>query len=211
MIQVQQVTKRYGKLLANDHITFQVEDGQIAVLLGPNGAGKSTLITCITGLLRFEGDITLDGPVSYTHLRPIAVQNQFDILSRENAKYPGVFSYCASHGLSFVAWSPLAGGLLTGRYNQPQLAGAGDRLFDEGALAKIPAGQFEKVRALSRLAEELELSLTQLTLAYMLTLPGSGPVIPGASTVAQLEDNARAGKVTLSAEALQRVAEIVNG
>ena len=54
MIQVQQVTKRYGKLLANDHITFQVEDGQIAVLLGPNGAGKSTLIKCITGLLRFE-------------------------------------------------------------------------------------------------------------------------------------------------------------
>ena len=143
--------------------------------------------------------------------RPIAVQNQFDILSGENAKYPGVFSYCASHGLSFVAWSPLAGGLLTGRYNQPQLAGAGDRLFDEGALAKIPAGQFEKVRALSRLAEELELSLTQLTLAYMLTLPGSGPVIPGASTVAQLEDNARAGKVTLSAETLQRVAEVVNG
>lgn len=61
MIQVQQVTKRYGKLLANDHITFQVEDGQIAVLLGPNGAGKSTLIKCITGLLRFEGDITIDG------------------------------------------------------------------------------------------------------------------------------------------------------
>ena len=61
MIQVQQVTKRYGKLLANDHITFQVEDGQIAVLLGPNGAGKSTLIKCITGLLRFEGEITING------------------------------------------------------------------------------------------------------------------------------------------------------
>lgn len=37
--------------------------------------------------------------------RPIAVQNQFDILSGESAKYPGVFSWCADHGVSFVAWS----------------------------------------------------------------------------------------------------------
>ena len=113
--------------------------------------------------------------------------------------------------MSFVAWSPLAGGLLTGRYNQPQLAGAGDRLVDEGRLEGIPASQFEKVRELSRLAEELELSLSQLVLAYMLTLPGGGPVIPASSSVAQLEDNAQAGRVVLSGETLQRVAKIING
>lgn len=143
--------------------------------------------------------------------RPIAVQNQFDLLSGENSRYPGVFAWCAEHGVSFVAWSPLAGGLLTGRYNQPQLAGAGDRLVDEGRLEGIPASQFEKVRELSRLAEELELSLSQLVLAYMLTLPGGGPVIPASSSVAQLEDNAQAGRVVLSGETLQRVAKIING
>ena len=61
MITVSHVTKRYGKVTANDDISFSVGDGRIAVLLGPNGAGKSTIIKCITGLLRFEGEITVDG------------------------------------------------------------------------------------------------------------------------------------------------------
>jgi len=59
MLTIEHVTKRYGKTVANDDISFSVEDGQIAVLLGPNGAGKSTLIKCIAGLLRFEGRIEL--------------------------------------------------------------------------------------------------------------------------------------------------------
>ena len=61
MFEVKNVTKRYGKVIANRDISFQVEDGQIAVLLGPNGAGKSTIIKCIAGLLRFSGEITIGG------------------------------------------------------------------------------------------------------------------------------------------------------
>lgn len=61
MFAVQNVTKKYGKVLANRDISFEVRDGEIAVLLGPNGAGKSTIIKCIAGLLRFSGEITLDG------------------------------------------------------------------------------------------------------------------------------------------------------
>lgn len=61
MISINGVTKKYGKFVANNDIDFTVSDGQIAILLGPNGAGKSTLIKCITGLLRFEGVIEIDG------------------------------------------------------------------------------------------------------------------------------------------------------
>lgn len=61
MLKINRVTKRYGKTVANRDISFFVDDGQIAVLLGPNGAGKSTIIKCITGLLRFEGDIEICG------------------------------------------------------------------------------------------------------------------------------------------------------
>ncbi len=61
MISIQGVTKKYGKFIANNDIDFTVEDSQIAILLGPNGAGKSTLIKCITGLLRFDGVIEIDG------------------------------------------------------------------------------------------------------------------------------------------------------
>ncbi len=61
MLAVNSVTKKYGKIVANDNVSFSIENGEIAVLLGPNGAGKSTIIKCITGLLRFSGEISLNG------------------------------------------------------------------------------------------------------------------------------------------------------
>ena len=61
MLKVEHVTKKYGKNYANQDISLEVAQGQRAVLLGPNGAGKSTIIKCITGLLRFEGNILIDG------------------------------------------------------------------------------------------------------------------------------------------------------
>lgn len=61
MLKVNHVTKKYGKMTANRDISFFVDNGQIAVLLGPNGAGKSTIIKCITGLLRFTGDVEICG------------------------------------------------------------------------------------------------------------------------------------------------------
>lgn len=61
MLRIQNVTKKYRKVLANDNISFDVNDGQIAILMGPNGAGKSTIIKCITGLLRFQGLISIGG------------------------------------------------------------------------------------------------------------------------------------------------------
>lgn len=61
MFTVSNVTKKYGKFIANDNISFGVNNSEIAILLGPNGAGKSTIIKSIVGLLRFEGNIEIDG------------------------------------------------------------------------------------------------------------------------------------------------------
>lgn len=61
MIEVKNLTKRYGKFVANSDITLTVNPGELTVLLGPNGAGKSTLIKSICGLLRFNGSITIGG------------------------------------------------------------------------------------------------------------------------------------------------------
>ena len=44
MLEVQELTKKYGKNVAVDHVSFMVQDGQVGILLGPNGAGKSTII-----------------------------------------------------------------------------------------------------------------------------------------------------------------------
>ena len=61
MLEVNHVTKRYGKNLANNDLSFKLEEGSITVLLGPNGAGKSTIMKSIIGFLRYEGDIKIAG------------------------------------------------------------------------------------------------------------------------------------------------------
>lgn len=61
LLRIENVTKKYGKTVANSDISFSVNAGETAVLLGPNGAGKSTIIKCIAGLLRFSGDIYICG------------------------------------------------------------------------------------------------------------------------------------------------------
>lgn len=66
MIQVNNMTKKYGKLVANENISLSVGGGELAVLLGPNGAGKSTLIKSVCGLLRFKGSITIGGNDNHT-------------------------------------------------------------------------------------------------------------------------------------------------
>lgn len=64
MLEVWELTKYYGKNLAVDRVSFQVPDGQIGILLGPNGAGKSTIIKSIAGLLRYTGQIRINGILS---------------------------------------------------------------------------------------------------------------------------------------------------
>lgn len=61
MLEVADLTKKYGKNLAVDQVSFAVQDGQIGILLGPNGAGKSTIIKSIAGLLRYQGHILING------------------------------------------------------------------------------------------------------------------------------------------------------
>lgn len=62
MIEVKNVTKKYGKVVAVEDISFTINKGEIVGLLGPNGAGKSTTMNMLTGFIeQTEGDIIIDG------------------------------------------------------------------------------------------------------------------------------------------------------
>ena len=62
MIEVRNVTKKYGSVVAVDNISFEIKEGEIIGLLGPNGAGKSTTMNMLTGFIeQTEGDIFVDG------------------------------------------------------------------------------------------------------------------------------------------------------
>ena len=62
MIEVKNVTKKYGDTTAVDNISFDVKDGEVVGFLGPNGAGKSTTMNMITGFIEpTEGQIIVNG------------------------------------------------------------------------------------------------------------------------------------------------------
>ena len=139
-------------------------------------------------------------------VRVVAVQNRFDILGGEAPSARGVLDLCAECGISFVPYSPLARGLLTGRYLDPARARAGDRLVDEGTLGRdATAPVLAALRELAEVARSLDLELSQLALAYALSLPGMGPQIPSSSTPRQLESNAKAAQVELPDEARAKI------
>ena len=62
MIEVKNVTKKYGKFVALDNISFKIEEGEIIGLLGPNGAGKSTTMNILTGYIdQTSGEVYVSG------------------------------------------------------------------------------------------------------------------------------------------------------
>ena len=81
MIQVNNLVKRYGELVALDHFDLDIRNGEIFGLLGPNGSGKTTAINCILSLLKYsKGEVRLFGepmkPNSYDLKRRIGVVMQ---------------------------------------------------------------------------------------------------------------------------------------
>ena len=62
LLEVRNLTMKFGSLLANSDVSFDVEEGTIVGLIGPNGAGKTTLFNCVAGLYKpAAGKVTFDG------------------------------------------------------------------------------------------------------------------------------------------------------
>jgi branched-chain amino acid transport system ATP-binding protein len=62
MLQVREVTKTFGGILALNRVSFDVNEGEILGIIGPNGSGKTTLVNCITGFIRMtSGHILFRG------------------------------------------------------------------------------------------------------------------------------------------------------
>lgn len=99
IVKVDNLVKRYGELLAVDHLSLQVKEGEIFGLLGPNGSGKSTTINCILSLLKYDkGDIQLFGkkmtPDAYELKKNIGVIMQDVAVFDELTVYENIDYFC---------------------------------------------------------------------------------------------------------------------
>lgn len=142
-------------------------------------------------------------------LHPLASnQPLYNMLGRNIEKE--VIPVCEREGIGQVVFSPLAQGVLTGKYKPGQEAPAGSRAADPGQNMFMGGGKLDqdtlaKVQTLAPIAEGLGLSPAQLALAWCLRMPNVSSVIIGASKPAQVEDNAGASGVTLSPETLAAI------
>lgn len=136
--------------------------------------------------------------------RPQVEQPQYHLLERERFE-TDVRPAALEWGMGLVVWSPLASGVLTGKYD----AGVprGSRLEREGWLREkaLTETNLGRVRRAKLLADELGCSRAQLALAWAARQPEVSSVILGASTLDQLHENLLALRVELPSEVLSRL------
>lgn len=118
-------------------------------------------------------------------------------------------------GIGQIVWSPLAQGVLTGKYRPGQAPPEGSRGTDPSSNMFMDALLRDEVlhgvERLRPIAAELGLSLAQLALAWTLRLPNVSSAIVGASRPEQVDDNAAASGVQLDAAVLERIEEALAG
>jgi len=99
MIKIENLVKRYGDLVALDHLNLEIKEGEIFGLLGPNGSGKTTAINCMLALLKYDkGEIAIFGkemkPDSYDIKQNIGVVMQNVAVFEQMSVYENIDYFC---------------------------------------------------------------------------------------------------------------------
>jgi aryl-alcohol dehydrogenase-like predicted oxidoreductase len=147
------------------------------------------------------------GALSLPGERFVSSQPQYSLLWREPEAE--VFPLCAREGIGQVVWSPLAQGILSGKYRPGEPAPADSRAASASMgtfiQRRLDPATLARVERLGLVAAQLGVTLPQLAIAWVLRRPEVSSAIIGATRPEQVEENAAASGVTLDAEALERI------
>jgi voltage-dependent potassium channel beta subunit len=144
---------------------------------------------------------------------PISNQPYYNMLGREIEEE--VIPTSRELGLGQVVFSPLAQGVLTGKYKAGQKPPSDSRAANDqvnmfmGNRGLMSTETLERVQRLTSLAREGGITMAQLALAWCLRLPEISSVIIGATRSAQIEDNVRASGIRLSPDLLKKIDELL--
>ena len=154
----------------------------------------------------------------YNLIAPVVEQPQYNAFHRQRfeVEYAPLYD---QFKYGSTIWSPLASGLLTGKYNDGIPEGSRfdtNKSFFEGTVKQLqsPEGKakIEKVKKLTAIAERLGGNVTQLSLAWCLKNPNVSTVILGATKVEQIEDNLKALKLLekITPDVLKEIHDILD-
>lgn len=143
--------------------------------------------------------------------KPAMEQPQYNLFHRERVEKEYARLY-GDYGIGTTTWSPLASGVLTGKYNEgvPADSRAALKGYEWLSERVLDADKLRRVRALAPIAQELGCTLAQLALAWCLKNPHVSTVITGASRPAQVTENMKALEVVrkLGPEVMARIEAI---
>jgi aryl-alcohol dehydrogenase-like predicted oxidoreductase len=143
----------------------------------------------------------------------VSSQPQYSMLYR--VPEAEVIPLCASTGISQIVWSPLAQGVLTGKYHKSNKAPADSRALNPKM--NIFMGQWledgllERIEKLRPIAENAGISMTQLALAWVLKEPNLAAAIIGASRPGQVLENASASGISIDDATMQAIDHVLDG
>jgi aryl-alcohol dehydrogenase-like predicted oxidoreductase len=144
----------------------------------------------------------------------ISNQPQYNMLHR--VIEPQIVPASEREGISQIVFSPIAQGVLTGKYRPGQPVPAGSRATDENGgknfISRLLLDEvLEKVQQLKPIADEVELSMAQLAVAWVLQNSNVASAIIGASRPEQVAENVKAAGVKLDAAIMERIDKILEG
>jgi voltage-dependent potassium channel beta subunit len=142
--------------------------------------------------------------IAYT---PQVEQPPYNMMNRHIEQE--IMPTCAKHGIGITVFSPLAQGLLTGKYNDGIPAGSRATRSD-GLRGTLTDENIAKVQRLTALAADLELEMSQLALAWILRRPEISAVITGATRPEHVLSNVKAAGVRLTSNVLEEIEAILD-
>jgi aryl-alcohol dehydrogenase-like predicted oxidoreductase len=141
---------------------------------------------------------------------PRFVSTQVYYSLQERAIEHEILPACLDQGLGVLVWSPLAGGLLSGKYRRDQPGPEGARHLTDWDEPPVDDEDrlYDTIEVLVEIAEGHNVSAAQVALAWLLRRPGISSLVIGARTDEQLADNLRAAELVLSGEEVSRLEEV---
>ena len=138
----------------------------------------------------------------------VSIQPEYSLLSPTRANFERELQkVCVAYGVGIVPWSPLGGGMLTGKYKRGEPLPESVRA-DENAKRRFSDQNFDVVEALQAVADANGAKPAQVALAWLLAQPGMTAPIIGANSVTQLEELLGTVELSLGQDDLDKISQV---